>query len=65
MKTIEMIKEMIPNPQPDVINRDIECAAFASMKDYFLDIEIEGCLFHLPQHLLKQKKRMSLMGSYN
>ena len=51
MRMIEMIKEMVPNARPDAINCDFEHAAFATMKHFFPDVEIRGCLFHLSQKL--------------
>ena len=60
-----MVKEMVPNACPDVINCDFEYAAFATMKTYFPNVEIRGCLFHFSENLLKQIKSMGLMGSYN
>ena len=56
---------MVPNACPDVINCDFEYAAFATMKTYFPNVEIRGCLFHFSENLLKQIKSMCLMGSYN
>lgn len=65
MRMIEMVKEMVPNARPDVINCAFGYAAFATMKNCFPNVEIRGCLFHFSQNLLKQIKIMGLMGSYN
>ena len=39
MRIIEMVKEMVPNARPDVINCDFEYAAFATMKTCFPNVE--------------------------
>ena len=63
-RMMNMLQDMVPSAQPEVINCDFEHAAFNTMKECFPNVEKRGCLFHLSQNILKKMKNMGFMVNY-
>jgi len=60
----ELIKEHIPNINPNIITIDFEAATIQAIKDVFPNTQISGCNYHFNQSLWRKVQNVGLVDEY-
>lgn len=63
-RLFKLIKEHIPNFNPDIITIDFEAATIQAIKDVFSNTQISGCNYHFNQSLWRKVQNIGLVDEY-
>ena len=63
-RLLNIIKNEIPEWNPNEINIDFEAAAIKAIKEVFPSVKVQGCFFHLCQSLWRKVQEVGLTEAY-
>lgn len=63
-RLFKLIKEHIPNFNPNIITIDFEAATIQAIKDVFPNTQISGCNYHFNQSLWRKVQNVGLVDEY-
>lgn len=63
-RLIKIINLLLPNLAPQYIICDFELAAINAFQEKYLNVTMQGCLFHLGQNIIKKIVECGLKASY-
>ena len=63
-RMFNILRDLVPNADPDIILLDFELAARNAFKDIFPRTEVDGCFFHLCQSVHRKLVSLGLKNLY-
>jgi len=63
-RLFKLIKEYIPNFNPNIITIDFEAVTIQAIKDVFPNTQISGCNYHFNQSLWRKVQNIGLVDEY-
>ena len=61
---IDILRDLVPNADPDIILLDFELAARNAFKDIFPRTDVDGCFFHLCESVHRKLVSLGLKNLY-